>query len=281
MTTARPLTRRRVLRSVVGCAMLGLGTGCTSLLQTSSTDTVDLPPVPMPPSTVQLELLFLERPVNDPLLGRPLWSEMDQLAGIPAERRLALSENGFRLGFCGTEAPPTLASLMSDVEPDAYDTNDGLRAGRRVALRQRAGTAIKTTRMRRSWEIDLFRDGKATPAAFATATGLIRVGLDGISDGFAEIRFTPEVHYGEPIAQATPGAVGWELTTRQSVETLSEASFVLRMSLGEILVLSADDSAPERLGNQFFRFEDEGRLMQRVLVVRIGSIGREQEVAMR
>ena len=255
------------------------GAGCASILQSKAEPdpTAGLPPVRAPLQSVQLELLFVERPVNDPLLGSPLWSEMDQLAGIPAAERLSLSENGFRVGFCGTEAPATLAALLAEVGEDAYDDLAGFLTGRRVVLRRGAMTEVQSTISPRSWNVELVRGGTPTPARFNQSRGVFRVELVDIEDGWADVRITPEVHHGDLKSQPSPGVGGWQIESRQDIEVLAEAAFQMRLSLGELLVLSADETGTDRLGNQFFRREEKGRLMQRVLVLRIARIGRGTE----
>ena len=285
-----PISRRLALqrfgRSLVaatGLAVAGnLLSGCMAMSSASSA-TVEraLPPVPIPPSSIQLELMFVERPVNDPLLGSALWREMDQLAGIPADRRIALGENGFRFGLAGTEPPDTLEALLADVDDSAYDEPEGFLAGRRLVLRAGAHGDIESTTAASDWTVELTRDGRLQTTTFAAARGVIRVELRDIEAGYARLRLTPEVHHGGVLNRPTPTDDGWRYSESQVVETLSEASFELRLSLGELFTLSADDHASDRVANRFFRCECDGRLMQRVLVVRVRSIDRGGEMALR
>lgn len=240
-----------------------------------------LPPVPVPSSSVTLEVVFVERPVNDPLLGSPLWNEMDQLAGIPAERRLSLSENGFRIGLCGTEPPPTLDALMAEVDDAAYDDDSGFLTGRRFVLRPGGCSEVQSSVEPRDWAVEVHRSGAVEAAELPKARGVFRIELIAVEDGYAELRLIPEIHHGSPRTKPTLADAGWRYETAQPVTMLSEASFLIRLSLGELFVLSADETAARRVGNQFFRREEDGRLMQRVLVLRVGSIGREGELAFR
>ena len=240
-----------------------------------------LPPIPIPPSSIQLELLFIERPVNDPLLGSALWREMDQLAGIPADRRIALGENGFRFGLAGTEPPDTLEALLADVDETAYDDPDGYLAGRRLVLRVGACGDIESTTAAGDWSVDLTTNGRPEPIQFSNARGLFHVELRGVEDGYALLRLTPEIHHGGLLNRPTPSDGGWRYNKSQTVASLSEASFELRLSLGEMFTMSADDHAGSRVANRFFRCERDGRLMQRVLVVRVRAIERGGELAFR
>lgn len=272
-----------MLRALAVCAAGGtaFSTGCAALLnQAPPPQAATLPPIPMPAHAVQLELLFVERPINDPLLGSVLWTEMDQLAGIPAAQRLALSENGFRFGFCGSQAPPTLAALLAEVGEDAYDDLEGFLTGRRLALRPGATTEVQTTVAARDWTAEVAESGAIEENTFPAARGVLRVKLIGVEDGWAEVRIVPEIHYGDELTQPMPNAEGWQLEQRQRIRMLSETAFSMRMALGELLVLSADEAGPRLVGNQFFRREDQGRLMQRVLVLRIASIDRGDELAL-
>ena len=278
-------TRRQFVRSLVrsatGACLLSAA-GCSTLLtqmtEKASPTGRDLPPLRLPSQAVQLELLFVERPVNDPLLGSPLWDEMDQMAGVPAAARLSLTENGFRFGFCGSEPPPTLAALLKEVGEDAYDTQLGFYTGRRVTLRPGAATEVQASLVPRDWSVTMIEAGPE-PRTYESARGVLRVDLRAAEDGWAELRITPEVHHGAERETPTPVGNGWRYAKQQRVDMLMDASFTQRLSIGELFVLSADETGADRVGNQFFRREDAGRLMQRVLVLRVAAIDRGAELA--
>jgi len=54
-----------------------------------------LPPIQTAADSVQLEVFFVDRPADDPLLGPSLWREIDQIAAIPAETRKCFTKMVF------------------------------------------------------------------------------------------------------------------------------------------------------------------------------------------
>ena len=53
-----------------------------------------LPPLPVPRDSVEVEIVFIDRPAGDSLLGKTLWRDVDQVGMLSAEQRSALREAG-------------------------------------------------------------------------------------------------------------------------------------------------------------------------------------------
>src|SRR5262249_26814687 len=60
--------------------------------------------VPEGPDVVVLEVVLLERPVDDPFVNEELWRSADEQA-VPLERKAVLDDNGFRVGQIGGLTP--------------------------------------------------------------------------------------------------------------------------------------------------------------------------------
>ena len=54
---------------------------------------------------VQLEIVFIERPLEDPLLGHALWKEVDQIGALDPAVRDVLRKNGFKVGVTASDPP--------------------------------------------------------------------------------------------------------------------------------------------------------------------------------
>lgn len=233
-----------------------------------------LPPIQAPADAIQLDVMFVERPINDPLLGRALWEEMDQMIDIPAERRMNLHENGFRLGLAGTEAPPTLAALLEAGEADEFDQLEGFWQNHRYALRRGQKTEVDCSHHSADWSIVVARDGVTESKSFSSARGVLHLELAAIQDGWVKVHIQPEIHHGKGTIRRDAGESGWELKSRKEIDQVAAGGFSVHLNLNEMLVLSADDRAGERAGSFFFRREEDGRLMQRVVVFRVADLTR-------
>ena len=233
-----------------------------------------LPALSAPADAVDIEVLFVERPINDPLLGRGLWNEMDQLAGIAAERRISILENGFRVALAGTEAPPTLAALLDAGRIEDYDEVSGFWTNRRISLRRSARTEVLCSHEPRTWNVKVSSDGTQTDSEFEKARGFLRVNLEDIRDGWVKLHIQPEIHFGEEVVRREPTDTSWNLSAGQKIEPLGSCGFTVHLSLNEMLVMSADHTAGGKVGNNFFRREEDGRLMQRVVIFRVADLKR-------
>ena len=282
----RPYTARmRLVRPVFGrlsgvfvcvaaCALTGCAIFTADRHLTESDGKSLLPPIQAPLEAIQLEVMFVERPVNDPLLGRALWTEMDQMAGIPADRRMELHENGFKVALAGTEPPPTLAALLDAGRIEDYEDLRGFWVNRRVSLRRGAKTDVICSHEPRSWDVKLSSEGALTENDFDKAQGVLRVNLEDVRDGWVKVHVQPEIHHGEVALQRQVKNDQWNVSARQEIHPLNSTGFTVHLNLNEMLAISADDTAAGRAGNYFFRREDDGRLMQRVVLLRIADLTR-------
>ena len=262
-----------LLATAGGCAMF------TNEAVVRSTDSLLLPPVKAPPEAVQLELVYVERPVSDPLLGRSLWTELDQMAGIPHETRLNLLENGFRVAMCGSQPPPQLAELLKAGLQQEYDDPAGFWSNRRIVMRDGATTDVMCSHEPAAWDVDVVRDGVPDPKRYERALGFLRVDVSSVQDGWVEVQVCPEVHFGASKLRHEAAETGWRLKDGQNIEAVPGTAFRVHMNLNEMLVLSAAEGVPKRVGNRFFRRDDDGRLMQRVVVLRAAAVPRSQVVS--
>ena len=95
---------------------------CDSLPTGTSSDgkstAFKLPPLPVARDAVELELVLIDRPVSDPLLGKSLWREVDQVGGLSLEQRAAVREAGLQVGQVGSTPPDALQTSESQLTPN-------------------------------------------------------------------------------------------------------------------------------------------------------------------
>lgn len=255
--------------SLSGCILFQ---GAQTLAQVSRESV--LPDIKTPADAIRLDIMFVERPINDPLLSRGLWEEMDQMIDIPADRRMELHENGFKFGLAGTEAPPTLAALLEEGAAEEFDELNGFWTNRRLSLRRGQSTVVMCDHDASLWKLTLSADGRTTPENYDHARGVMKVELREINDGWVRVHVQPEVHHGAGSVRHEANENGWSLSSGQAIDTIVPGGFDVSLNLNEMFVMSADDSARDRAGNYFFRREDDGRLMQRVVVFRVADLTR-------
>ena len=101
--------------ALAGCHLFSMSAGETS-------GSAKLPRLVAPRDSVQLEIVFVDRPESDPLIGEALWEKVDQIAGFSSDERNKLRKNGWRIGQCSSHPPQALEELMKAVgQPEAMD----------------------------------------------------------------------------------------------------------------------------------------------------------------
>ncbi|MFN0199546.1 MAG: hypothetical protein ACKVT0_22570, partial [Planctomycetaceae bacterium] len=109
-----------------------------------------LPPIPTSADAMELEVIFIERPVGDPLMGTALWQYVDQMGSMDSDLRVLLRRNGLRVG-CVSSTPPRalqrLLNLQGSEMKQAYLNEDNKLFGRKIVLRSGAETEVQTSEM--------------------------------------------------------------------------------------------------------------------------------------
>ena len=233
----------------------------------------ELPGIRRPVNSVGLELVFVERPVNDPLLKPArLWEGVDTVGELTQEVRKRLHDNGFRVGHSSSTPNDALETLLGLSSADPHTPAPVARnqlAGRRIYRPVGGNTEIQTSR--------LFPEFIASPAEpdarrleFQNARCLLRVKVLRVGKGWAELEFTPEIHHGRHVWRPMATGMGYQRgTTSQKVHHLYDHRFRLTLNVGEMAILTADPSDDETTGARFFAGSD-GK--QRVIIVRVADI---------
>ncbi|MBC8115293.1 MAG: hypothetical protein H7062_12990 [Candidatus Saccharimonas sp.] len=234
-----------------------------------------LPPIRAAQNAIQLEVLFVERPADDPLLGPLLWREIDQIAAIPAETRELLQQNGFRVGHVGSSLPPTVQTLLGIVgKGDGGDSaNAKPLVGSRKSLPPGMDTEVQTGEERESCQLNIVQGDRVKRHEYQSARSLFRMKSARLQDGWVRIDFQPEIHHGENRVRHTPTEEGWAYRSRQNVDARHAHQFSLTMNVGEMAIITAAPDQPETMGDLFFCRDDDGIKKQRVLIVRVADAG--------
>lgn len=249
------------------------------------TTTKKIPGVRPPENAVCLDIVLVERPKGDSLLGSQLWDRVDQLHSLEAESRDGLRENGFRLGVVGTNPPRALQQLLGE-HPEFLYEESAERAkqssGHRLFVRSGGNVKIAATPRLETCDLCVERDGEEQTLSLSDAEGRFRLQVEQLESGWVKLTFVPQVYHG-PNHLRYVADKEWRLEDSQRVETFFQQRFSLILGQGEMVVLAADGPDSHRLGQLFFtgkgtpRSKEDGEdppEVERILVVRVTATGR-------
>ncbi len=273
----RVMWLRSLARLLMPCLCCGV-LACSSLPSGNSSaeksTAFKLPPMPVARDAVELDIVFVDRPVSDLLLGKALWREVDQVGALSPEQLDALREAGILVGHVGSTPPDALQSLLNLADDDSERKRreaNGLKmtAARRVTLATGVDTEICSSELAASRDV-ILPNGKQQE--LTDSRGLLRLRAERSQDGWARLEFQPELHHGENKTRPFAAATGWMYRTAQDVLPLFAQKFAANLNVGEMLVISCDRDRPGTLGSHLFQFEDSSGPKQRVVVVRLADL---------
>lgn len=269
----------------VGCCALSLS-GC-ELFRSKPVDVtkteVGLPNIPIPSDAVQLEVLFVERPVGDRLLGDALWNEVDTMLNLEPEEQRDLIKNGFQIGVAASHPPAALQQLLDlRAKPKAgevttpQETTNRLQ-GSRIFVRAGSETQIQLNDAPYSeFNFNVFASHNAVVSEskkYADAKCLYRVTVHREQPGWVRLEFVPEIHHGLDLMRPQPGSDSWELTAQPNIERLYKHRFTIVLNTGEMALVTGRSEASGTIGHRFFTGPVGQDGLQRMLIVRLAQAG--------
>ncbi len=254
--------------------VLGMLSGCRlfNLDDRTEEPPLELPRMVAPRDSVQLDVLFIDRPQNDALLTDTLWREIDQIAGRPAAERRQLKRHGWRVGHASSQPPRALEELLKlSSEQEFHDPSQRL-IGRRIALATGTDFPIDVTET--LTELRIRVSDTADVRSYSDAKCVLRTRLERQQDGWVKLHFLPELHHGKAWLRPVATSQDWTRRRQQNIEPLYDQQFSLSLNLGEMAVITAESSGAETTGSAFFRSLDETGRLQRMIVVRVADMRR-------
>ena len=200
--------------------------------------------------------MYVERPVGDPLLGDELWRHVDQLASIDAETRNRIRKNGFRVGVVGANPPVALQKMLglkSDFvsEPDAENAKQLV--GRRFFPVSGGEIDVQVSPPYRECALDVGEADATEPRRFENAVCKYRVRAVRVQDGWVGLEFVPQICHGDEHRGYAVGEAGWRFQNGQQTESYFLQRFDVKLSVGDMAVITSEDEAAGKLGQLFFR----------------------------
>jgi hypothetical protein len=262
------------------CAWLALGAlgGCQFFARDGGHETNRpfLTPLQSSKDAIRLDVLLIDRRVDDPLIGPLLWREVDQVGAVSTEARELLLQNGYVVGHAAAKPPQTLLKLLG-VVTEFEGLEDALQpqvTGRTYSIRSGTETEIQTSQWWPECELTVHDGGTSRSLQFRQARCVLKMKPLRLQDGWVRVEFVPEIHHGEFQLRRMPTDVGWALKSAQNVESCYPQRFAVTLNVGESAVISAAPRSEGTMGDRFFRREQEGETRQRLLVVRLADMGR-------
>jgi hypothetical protein len=220
---------------------------------------------PTGPDVVQIEMVLLERPLNDRYINSDLWKRADEQV-VSLENRAVLEENGFRVGQLGGLTPAGLQTMLTTRQSGTDPRLLIVRSGRAQTL------PLGPPRTQCRFQVQ--QAGRPEDVSLPQATNLLEI-MPGItSDGRIRLRFTPQIEYGNSRLEMHPAEDQASLLLQQEKPRRSFSHLAWEVVLGpnQYLIVGTRMDRPESLGYQCFFRPDENRPVQRLLVLRAGCV---------
>ena len=258
----RPLGIAALLLSLAGCELFRK--------KEETTSTAKLPPLVAPRDSVQLEILFVDRPASDPLISETLWDRVDQIAGFSSEQRRQLREDGWKIGHSSSHPPQALEVLLESSGEEESATGDRRTTGRRVAVPSGQDIPVEVTRLLP--ELKLNHKGKTK--SYTNAKAVLRVHVERQQDGWVKLRCVPEIHHGLSLLRPFATAQNWTRRRSQNVVPIYDQQFSMSLNIGELALVTAGETKADQIPAVFFSSVDENRVLRRLLVIRVANMRR-------
>ncbi|MEM9702256.1 MAG: hypothetical protein AAF907_07420 [Planctomycetota bacterium] len=233
---------------------------------------------------IALEVLLVERPADDPLLGQALWDSVGEVGAVDPERAERLRAAGFRVGVASADPPEAVRALLErretigDPLPGARLGNgiyaDGMQI-QRIPLRAGGDTSLPTTPL--PGDLTVLTPGAGGKAdrteSFDQAKGAMHIRCRAPQKGWVTFELTPEIHFGPTSLRPVPGVTGLETKQGQRIRSWPDKQFEVTLTIGDSVILGLrNDAAPDSLAAAMLAAEQDGHATDRVLVVRLADV---------
>lgn len=210
---------------------------------------------------VQLDVALLECPLGDAFINRELWKSTDEMIVDP-ERRIALEQNGLRVGQIVSMTPGALQDLLKNERASVNPRRRLLPAGQTVT--QYLGPPLSAT------HFTLHQDERRQDIDLDQARFGLEVTPHLADGGKTRLVFTPKVEHGEVTLpfHPDPQRSTWTLRVEKPARTFPELGWEITLAPNKLLVIGARPHIEDSLGHRALVSAEEGRPVQRLLVIR-------------
>jgi hypothetical protein len=236
----------------------------------------------LPPDSVALEIYFIRVPFGQPDANQTLWQQVDEQQ-LPNDLRRRLVENGFRAGLVSSQPPEVLSKLMELKDKPAptpgkatqvkiAEMDQEPRVVRRfVQLRSGKRSEIIASDIYDELPVLTREPGGVCGHTYPKAQGLLALKAVPEADGQTRLNLVPEIHYGEPRQRYVGQGAALILEAGRARKVFDELTITAGLLPGHMLLISSLDSRPGTLGHQFFTCKSNGRVEQKLLLIRLAQ----------
>ena len=245
----------------------------------------------MSPDSVVLEIFFAKFPFEDAKL-QDAWQEIDEQKFDPQLRR-QLAENGFRVGLVQGPVPSAVQDLLTgarqpksaaETEQDQEATpsssleativkleDDSPVTKRQLQIRAGQRSEVLASSVYESLPLLETEGGQLRGRPYAKGQGLFSIKSYPQNDGRVRLDLLPELHHGDPKVSYSGNQGMIRLETGRAKKVFDHLALTVTLSPGEMIVMSSLPSRPGSLGHYFFTDQPQGKLEQKLLIVRLAQ----------
>jgi len=233
-----------------------------------------------------MEPVIITRPASETRVRQHIWEELCESGLMSPDIRRRLNENGFRVGVSGASFPWALDSLIRKTRDQDVRWRGGSGSGSGHLYFSASGTAgaviavpegtESLVEIRRVLGADIPADTEIRGLQGLTDSDIVRcvfrIRTVTNGDGWAVVRFVPELRFGSQTTRYTVEEGEERLPVRQRILPLYDQQFEIRLHTGEAVVIGherADGWSPGRL---FFRSNSLASPDESLLVLRLTEI---------
>ncbi|MGW8255875.1 MAG: hypothetical protein ACWGMZ_00165 [Thermoguttaceae bacterium] len=251
--------------------------GCAAPLKKAPT-TLAIPR--MSPDSCVLDVFFVRVPFGDPRVNDTVWKEIDEQVFSTALRR-RLMRNGLRVGVVDGQMPSSLANLLElNDKPPPTDDVKGTNLNdlnkmpvvmrRHMQVRASEPSEIIASGIYDQLPVLVSESGEVNGETFDQAQGVFNIKTYPLPDGRVRVDLLPEVHHDQARQHWVAEQGMMRLDSSRPKKTFEELAISASLSPGGILVMTSLSNHQGSLGHYFFT-EDNGRLEQKLLVLRVSQ----------
>jgi hypothetical protein len=267
-------------RQLSPLAVLALA-GCTTPAPKAKSP---LLPPQMSPDSVALDIFSVRFPFGDPDVNDKLWQELDEQPFAP-ELRERLARNGFRVGLISGQMPGELSKLLEladkpapvgELESTTIQKLDAQPRVMRRHLQLRAGQRSEIIASTEYAQLPLLmsESGQLCGQTYNQAQAIFVVKSFPQPNGRVRLELTPELHHDQPRQRWVGNQGMLRLEASRPKRAFDDLALSADLPAGAMLILSSLPNRPGSLGHYFFS-EDDGRLEQKLLVIRLSQTQRD------
>ncbi|HUE14822.1 MAG TPA: hypothetical protein VMR25_11705 [Planctomycetaceae bacterium] len=235
-----------------------------------------LPPLRPARDALQIDVVFIERPAGDPLLGNPLWNDIDQVAAFEPSELDGIRQLGMLIGNAGANPCPALERMLRETaDPlDAAALKNCMPLKKQTFCLRNTETSSIETNSAEHCTLDLPLLTGAKEKKYDNFKSVLRLTALRLQDGWAKLEFVPEIHHGLDRLRPMVSDGRWQPRESQEIDTLPQR-FSLKLHVGEMAIITAAPGNPRSYGHHAFVRDDSANgPLQRVLVVRLSNMSR-------